>query len=827
MSGYSIHGKVPTPQLVRFQTDRPALLDRYDDVRVLRQILLLHQRQKIPPNENILKQLKKKKRGLKRTKNLRGEVSQIRTQQKRFERGERRDRPEQEPRIIGEPIRGAGGIAFDPEIEREKLQVEREKILLGQGRLAIDGRQLNINRQLANLERLEQARQFNELLHERQERDRQQLQIEDVARRERIEAEAAERGERLAVEDRARREALEFEERRQQQAAQERIAELETRLVGEEALIRENRNAEFRQLEERNRFELAREVQARQAREQDIQARDTALSALERARQEQVGLLREQGDLNRDIIQARVSELDREREQRRDQREADFLQRGLHEINAVIDRRIDEAKREFRRGLADPEPEITILGGARRARAETTPQLSPQDRADLSAEIASTIREQLQRSPRDIVREQGGTVRTSPQRSPRRSPSPRLSPAGRELTEEEQRRVEATRRAVARRSPSPQGGRSRSPRRAVSPTQTEREARAEQEFYERQPSPGRDIRGLSPATPATTPSPLDQIPAERLRRGGGRGTAQYSSEDSTSVSTGDDSGELIFSIDADVPTDDQQEGLLAGGARLLQQAGGAVLQGASHVIERGQQAVEDYRRPGIGEQTGGRLDPEGEIVGLGIEIDAPELEPEPPVEEFEQVQRPAIPPVITAAEVIERAENPQATAEAQALEAELADIEAQRQAERQVEPARGRVEEVPETPVAGGAVGSLEEGALIEEVEQEGRGVSGAAQRSNYSEYQALRGDLDELAGRRGGKRKAGVEEFIPFEITNVSDKTLKKIEPGQTIQLKGVLKAGEIRYVVPGTLKSTKIQKQVLDKLIREGKLKISRKTG
>ena len=71
------------------------------------------------------------------------------------------------------------------------------------------------------------------------------------------------------------------------------------------------------------------------------------------------------------------------------------------------------------------------------------------------------------------------------------------------------------------------------------------------------------------------------------------------------------------------------------------------------------------------------------------------------------------------------------------------------------------------------------------------------------------------------------VEEFIPFEITNVSDKTLKKIEPGQTIQLKGVLRGGEIRYVVPGTLKSTKIQKQVLDKLIREGKLKITRKVG
>ena len=43
---YSIHGKIPTPQVVRFEADRPALLDRYDDVRILRQNLLLHQRQK-------------------------------------------------------------------------------------------------------------------------------------------------------------------------------------------------------------------------------------------------------------------------------------------------------------------------------------------------------------------------------------------------------------------------------------------------------------------------------------------------------------------------------------------------------------------------------------------------------------------------------------------------------------------------------------------------------------------------------------------------------------------------------------------------------------
>tara|TARA_R100001460_G_scaffold15806_2_gene34727 strand:+ start:5917 stop:8313 length:2397 start_codon:yes stop_codon:yes gene_type:complete len=796
---YSIHGKIPEPQIVRFEADRPALLDRYDDVRILRQNLLLHQRVKIPPNEAILKGLRKKKKGLKRTKNLRGEVARNIREQKRFERGERRDRADQEPRIIGEPVRGAGGIAFDPEIEREKINLERDKLLLGQGRLALDGRQLNINRALQIADRGEQARQFNLLLQERQDQDRERIRVEEEARRERLDGDLRQAQERLQQEDRARREALEFDERRQAQALEAQRAELETRLIGEEGILRENRNAEFRLLQERNQFEVTRAAQARQEREAEDARRQTSLDALERARQEQVGLLREQADLNRQVVETRISEVDREREQRREQREADYLQRGLHEIDSLITRRINQAAREFRRGgLADPEPEITILGGERRARAETTRgALTPDQRADLSADIAATIRAELQRSPRDIVRQaqaerqQAEEQEAQIQEGERELTLQEATP----LTEEQQRRVDATRRAVARRrtpSPNPQedplsdegsldpfgSGRERELRRAFQ--QTEREAQAEAEFYERQPSPG---------------SPLDEIPAERLRRGGGRGSAVIGTESSS-----EGSGELIFNIDEDEVEGEQQEGLLAAGGRLLQQAGGAVIQGAGHAIQRGIEAVEELQRPGIGEQTGGRLDPEGEIVGLGQEIEV-DVEPEPSPRD-----RPAIPPVITAEELIQQAEGIGATQEG-----------------------RGQVEEIEETPAvaAVGTPGESGEEALIEEVEQEGRGVSGAAQRSNYSEYQALRGDLDELAGRRGGKRKAGVPEFIPFEITNVSDKTLKKIEPGQTIQLKGVLKGGEVRYEVPGTLKSTKIQTQVLDKLIREGKLKISRKTG
>ena len=83
---YSINGKIPNPNLVRFLSDRSTLMNRYDDVAILRQNLLNYQRVKVPPNELIVKKLKKKARGLKKTKNLRGEIGQNLRQQRRFEK---------------------------------------------------------------------------------------------------------------------------------------------------------------------------------------------------------------------------------------------------------------------------------------------------------------------------------------------------------------------------------------------------------------------------------------------------------------------------------------------------------------------------------------------------------------------------------------------------------------------------------------------------------------------------------------------------------------------------------------------------------------------
>ena len=853
--GYSIHGQIPTPQVVRFLTDRPALLDRYDDVEILRQNLLIHnkQQQKIIPNETILKQLRKKKKKVKKTKNLKGEVARNIKEQKRFEKGERRDKPEQEPRIIGEAVRGAGGVAFDPDIEREKIAVEREKIMLGQGRLALEGRQLNINRTLANLDRDERIRQFNEALQDRNDRERREVRREEEARRLRQEQEAEARQQGILEDRRIREQQLEFDERRAVEAGEQARRELEARLGGEQEILRINREAQFRELQERGQIELARGNQERERRAEEDAQRRLLVDAAERARREQVDLLREQGDLNRQVLDARIGEHDREAEQRREQRQAEFLQRGLHEINEVIDRRLAEARAEFRRGgLADPEPEITILGGQERARRESTANLGDRDRANLSQEIADQVRQALAESPSDIVERQRAEARASaldvPPAEPRtggarrraggggsrsapvvrRSPSPRLSPVS-----------PRSARTSPRRSPSPRGRRI---------PQTERERQAEAEFYERQPSPA---------------SPLPAIPAERLRRGGGRGTGQYSSESDLSGSTG--SGELVFSLEDLEQQGEPQErqeaepeppaegGGFVGG---LLEAGRAVAGGVSHVVQRGAEAFEELNREaGRGQQQGGILeDPSGErLVGLGQEIEVDEPLPvgrgaeraaerlaggaglpgdaERAEAEFEDLD--AVGGGAEVDEAIARAE-----AERDRQRAELDDLEEgddviYRGRDGAEQPAeivninRNVAEgEAPQIAVnVGGQVRDTEPDRI--RVGSAGQGVAGAALRDNYAIYQSLVGDLDSHRGRRGGKRTAGEEEFIPFKITNVSDKTSKKLQPGQSVRIKGVLGTGELRFEVDtpqGAKKSQKIGRRALEKQIRNGILKLER---
>ena len=104
-------------QLTRFQ---PENIDR------IRLIAAQKEAGKVPVSEKLVKQQKKKKKKARRSKQLRGEVGRSIREQKRFERGERRDRPEDEPRVVGE-VRNTG-LSYDPDIERRRLDIQQQQI---------------------------------------------------------------------------------------------------------------------------------------------------------------------------------------------------------------------------------------------------------------------------------------------------------------------------------------------------------------------------------------------------------------------------------------------------------------------------------------------------------------------------------------------------------------------------------------------------------------------------------------------------------------------------------------------------------------------------
>jgi len=104
--------------LIKNYPNLAAHLTRYQDPERERLNLLKLQRLQFKPTDAIVKKAKKKARKVKRTKNLKGELASNLRLQRRFERGERRDAPEREPRVLGQhALAGAvaagvaGGIA--------------------------------------------------------------------------------------------------------------------------------------------------------------------------------------------------------------------------------------------------------------------------------------------------------------------------------------------------------------------------------------------------------------------------------------------------------------------------------------------------------------------------------------------------------------------------------------------------------------------------------------------------------------------------------------------------------------------------------------------
>ncbi len=117
------------PRYLRFQ---PENIDR------IRLLQAQKEAGKKPITEKLLKQVKKTRKKARKTKALRGETARNIREQRRFERGERRDRPEDEPRIGGEPRNT--GLSYDPDIERRRLDIQAQQLADSNLRALMDRR---------------------------------------------------------------------------------------------------------------------------------------------------------------------------------------------------------------------------------------------------------------------------------------------------------------------------------------------------------------------------------------------------------------------------------------------------------------------------------------------------------------------------------------------------------------------------------------------------------------------------------------------------------------------------------------------------------------
>ena len=98
--------------LLKLYPELAGYLDRYEDPS--RRALLIQQRMGagVPLPPALLKAQKRKKRKSRRTRALRGDLAANERQQRRFTRGERRDRDTEEPRIVGEQRQQPVNIYF-------------------------------------------------------------------------------------------------------------------------------------------------------------------------------------------------------------------------------------------------------------------------------------------------------------------------------------------------------------------------------------------------------------------------------------------------------------------------------------------------------------------------------------------------------------------------------------------------------------------------------------------------------------------------------------------------------------------------------------------
>jgi hypothetical protein len=883
-----IQASLQSPQIIRQPIDALAFMRRYDNIAESRQRLLNYQRVKVPPSELVKLKLKKKATKLKRTTNLKGEVAKNIIEQKKFEKGQKRDKPEQDIRIVGEPPPvniyqqpAPGGLQFDPAIERQRLALEdrrrQDDYNLAQRKLVIEATNYDINKALADREYDLQNRR---------------LQIEDRNRQVEIQA----------LFDRQQEEIRQFDILQEQRRKDRK---LEKRLRLEELEAAEERFDRERQLQEeaRRQFQESRVIRLPAGREQELQSQTrflpgggpppipkggfadptpelpgrrpgstAAVVSAEQpptlSRREQPSELVRQAARVQANIDSRLNEFQREEDQRRAQREAQFLTRGLSQVDDLIQRRfseLEERQQQAQRAALEP---------------------------DLSAEQQEQIRHRIYDSILAGIQPQGVLAQQI---------EGEVNSAAEDLREAQRLENQQLRAEILDRQ---QG--------LITAPQLEDQLRREQaeraRLEQRLATIETDVARITPrSTPTTTPStsPGDiDTEFEQIRR------SQLESSGSESGSLGTSGSDLIFQLEEGeeepaepgIATRAAQtvgETLAAGGQFIAdyfqapEQVAEQETRGIGRplsLMERAVRGIEERkkqaRRPQPGEQTGGGLvDAEGNpIYGLGqdfpdefqeeIEIaeaqlaakqrsaeeqrqitaavEAAEAQRKQQLRKAEQEAEAKARKIAEAEETAKRRDEELAQIRQARLAQERSDLEQRaggvlpepapeapapqvRKAKppdkpptqptgevvRQVKPkvARGQVEDVAEEPTRRAQVAAEGE-ALVEEAEGAGTEPQSAI-RTNFTTYQSLLPEIKQL--NQVGRPRAQRQDKI--YIKNTSDKKLKGLEPGAETLITGYesQNQGTLGFFVEGTRKRT--QKNIIEKLIKEGKIKIYKK--
>ena len=453
--------------VVRITPELSSLLNRREDPQDTRLRLLRIQdfQKTLGPTSLLVSKQKKRAKGFKRTKNLRGETARNLREQRRFERGERRERPEEEPRIIGEPVQGQE----DPAITRERLRLQdlerQDRTQIENLRLAIEGRKINavrdqqqqLFRELAGVRAEQQAQfqaernLFGEAVDNYERRlGQQQAYLEDINAQQR-----AERGEFLARTE-AERERILAGDRLERATFGDRIdrlidserrdrAELRAERIGESREAREERL----QLERQRAAERTAEQEERILREQDERRERAEL------RQEQQAAVaaerlefRRERDIREALAAADRAELERLRnlpdpipeEQPLTRREFRQFTESLDRVGGAFERRLGEHEAFLqeqidthlaRRGVDfDRRPSVIYAADAperdRHQDRRPSIEIGP---GPMTREAASTIRAALDPSVPEQAR-QRATPPREPEPAPEGQPTPPTSPRG-------------------------------------------------------------------------------------------------------------------------------------------------------------------------------------------------------------------------------------------------------------------------------------------------------------------------------------------------------------------------------------------------------------